>query len=68
MSEEKKPAPTKVPDGHARFVTNHLIYGMDPQAAIDGPRCFPQAGELMVEAGYSDAQIDALAASGAARL
>jgi gamma-glutamyltranspeptidase/glutathione hydrolase len=50
--------------GHARFVTNHLTYGMDPQAAIDGPRCFPQAGGLMVERGYSDAVKANLAARG----
>jgi gamma-glutamyltranspeptidase/glutathione hydrolase len=50
--------------GHARFVTNHLTYGMDPQFAIDGPRCFPQAGALMVESGYSDAVKADLAARG----
>ncbi len=51
-------------NGHARFVTNHLIYGMDPQQAIDGPRCFPEAGRLMVERGYSDAVKADLAARG----
>jgi hypothetical protein len=25
MSEEKKPTPTKVPDGHARFVTTRQL-------------------------------------------
>ena len=50
--------------GHARFVTNHLIYGMDPQWAIDGPRCFPQGSDLMVESGYSDTVKADLAALG----
>ncbi|MFN0116110.1 MAG: gamma-glutamyltransferase family protein [Paracoccaceae bacterium] len=39
--------------GHARLVTNLLTYGMDVQEAIDGPRCFPKAGRLLVERGYS---------------
>ncbi len=41
--------------GHARFVTNITDFGMDPQAAIDAPRCFVENGELRVENGYSDA-------------
>ena len=41
--------------GHARFITNLVDFGMDPQAAIDAPRCFSDAGELKVEKGYSDA-------------
>lgn len=41
-------------NGHARLVANLLTYGMDPQEAIDGPRCFPEAGILAVERGYSD--------------
>jgi len=43
------------PCGHARFVTNITDFGMDPQAAIDGARCFSDAGDLQVERGYSDA-------------
>ncbi|MEM6636982.1 MAG: gamma-glutamyltransferase family protein [Pseudomonadota bacterium] len=39
--------------GHARFITNMEVYGMDPQAALDGPRCFSEAGDLRVERGYS---------------
>lgn len=42
------------PCGHARFVTNIVDYGMDPQAAIDAPRCFSDAGDLQVERGYSN--------------
>jgi gamma-glutamyltranspeptidase/glutathione hydrolase len=40
--------------GHARLVSNLRDFGMDPQSAIDGPRCFPDAGELRVEHGYSE--------------
>jgi len=46
--------------GHVRFVTNMQTYGMDPQAAIDGPRCFAYDGELRLERGYSDAHRQAL--------
>lgn len=42
------------PNGHARFVTNIVDYGMDPQAAIDAPRSFSDAGNMQVERGYSD--------------
>ncbi len=40
--------------GHARFVSNMVDFGMDPQAAIDAPRCFADAGTLRVERGYSE--------------
>lgn len=42
-------------NGHARFVTNLVDYGMDAQTAIDGPRSFTEDGELKLENGYSDA-------------
>ncbi|WP_420568787.1 gamma-glutamyltransferase [Thalassovita sp.] len=42
------------PNGHARFISNIVDFGMDTQAAIDAPRCFPDAGELRIERGYSD--------------
>lgn len=42
------------PNGHARFVSNIVDFGMDPQTAIDAPRCFSDAGEMKVERGYSD--------------
>ena len=42
------------PNGHARFVTNIVDFGMDPQAAIDAPRSFSDAGDMQVERGYSD--------------
>jgi gamma-glutamyltranspeptidase/glutathione hydrolase len=42
------------PNGHARFVTNMVDFGMDPQAAIDAPRAFSDMGNMKVERGYSD--------------
>lgn len=43
------------PNGHARFASNLVDFGMDPQAAIDAPRAFTDKGILGVERGYSDA-------------
>jgi gamma-glutamyltranspeptidase/glutathione hydrolase len=40
--------------GHSRFVTNLVDYGLDPQSAIDAPRCFDEFGTMKVEKGYSD--------------
>ncbi len=42
------------PAGHARFVSNTVDFGMDPQAAIDAPRCFADGDVLKIERGYSD--------------
>ena len=42
------------PHGHARFVSNLVDFGMDPQAAIDAPRAFSDRGDMKVEKGYSD--------------
>jgi gamma-glutamyltranspeptidase / glutathione hydrolase len=52
------------PCGHARFVTNMLTYGMDPQSAIDAPRCFADGPVTKVERGYSDTLRADLAARG----
>ncbi|MGV6811493.1 MAG: gamma-glutamyltransferase family protein [Brevirhabdus sp.] len=52
------------PNGHARFLTNLVDYGMDPQSAIDGARSFSDAGTMKVERGYSDAVREKLAAMG----
>ena len=52
------------PNGHARFVTNLVDYGMDPQAAIDAPRCFSGDDGMLVERGYSDAVRSELGARG----
>ncbi|SHI43039.1 gamma-glutamyltransferase 2. Threonine peptidase. MEROPS family T03 [Shimia gijangensis] len=42
------------PNGHARFVSNMVDFGMDPQAAIDAPRAFADDGVLKLEQGYSE--------------
>ncbi|MEO0344530.1 MAG: gamma-glutamyltransferase family protein [Pseudomonadota bacterium] len=39
-------------NGHGRFVTNIVDFGMDPQSAIDAPRSFAYAGELRMERGF----------------
>ena len=52
------------PCGHARLVTNLTDYGMDPQDAIDAPRCFSGAEGMEVERGYSDQVRAELAAMG----
>jgi gamma-glutamyltranspeptidase / glutathione hydrolase len=41
------------PNGHARFVTNMVDFGLHPQAAIDAPRSFSGADGMMVERGYA---------------
>ena len=43
------------PNGHARFVSNRVDFGMHPQQSIDSPRSFTDAGTLNMERGYSDA-------------
>ena len=52
------------PNGHMRFLSNIVDYGMDPQSAIDAPRSFAHAGELALERGYSDQVRAELAALG----
>lgn len=52
------------PCGHARFVTNMIDFGMDPQAAIDAPRCFSGTEGMVVERGYPDSVRADLAAMG----
>lgn len=42
------------PNGHARVVSNLADFGLDPQAALDAPRCFADNGTLKVERGYSE--------------
>ncbi len=42
------------PTGHARFVSNLIDFGMDQQAAVDGPRSFSGVDGMQVERGYSD--------------
>jgi gamma-glutamyltranspeptidase / glutathione hydrolase len=52
------------PCGHARFVSNIVDFGMDPQAAIDGARSFSGPDGMQVERGYSDEVRAELAAMG----
>lgn len=56
------------PAGHARLVSNVLDHGMDPQAAIDAPRCFAGlfSGKdgLALETGYAPEVAADLAARG----
>lgn len=42
------------PNGHMRFMSNFVDYGMNIQEAIDGPRSFFESGSLMLERGYED--------------
>lgn len=52
--------------GHARMLSALADYGMEPQEALDGPRCFadPIDGKLHIERGYSEDVRAALAAKG----
>ncbi|MCE6952494.1 gamma-glutamyltransferase family protein [Cereibacter sphaeroides] len=43
------------PTGHARFTSNLVDFGMDPQEAVDAPRAFSGPDGMMVERGYPDA-------------
>jgi len=43
------------PNGHVRFMTNMVDFGLHPQAAIDAPRSFSDEGVMNIERGYSDA-------------
>ncbi len=52
------------PIGHVRFLSNMVDFAMPPQAAIDGPRAFWDAGKLGVERGYAPEVVQALAALG----
>jgi gamma-glutamyltranspeptidase/glutathione hydrolase len=42
------------PTGHARFLSNIVDFGMDPQSAMDAPRCFSGVNGMEMERGYSD--------------
>lgn len=51
-------------NGHARFVTNLVDYGLDLQSTLDAPRSFSDSGDMKVERGYSDSVRQALADMG----
>ena len=50
--------------GHAWMLSNLRDHGLDPQAAIDAPRLFPEGGVLKAERGFPEATRAALAAMG----
>ena len=52
------------PAGHTRLVTNMECWGLDPQAAIDLPRSFPEGGTLQIERGYPTEVVVELATLG----
>ena len=52
------------PVGHARLMTNMLVYGMDPQEAIDAPRVMAYPGPLQIERGVSPKAVAGLLAKG----
>ena len=52
------------PFGHVQLLTNMLDYGMDPQAALDGPRVFPDQGVIELEHGIARKTATALRAKG----
>ena len=52
------------PIGHTYIMTNMLDYGMDPQEAIDCPRAFFEADDLVVEEAVPATTIEALRAMG----
>ncbi|MFT6774234.1 MAG: gamma-glutamyltranspeptidase/glutathione hydrolase [Paracoccaceae bacterium] len=52
------------PNGHVRFISNMVDYAMDPQTAMDGPRCFCEPKGFAMERGYSEDVRDKLTAMG----
>ena len=52
------------PFGHVHLLTNMLDFGMDPQAALDGPRVFPDQGMVEVERGVDAKTVEGLEARG----
>lgn len=54
------------PQGHVQIVQNMLDFGMDPQMALDAPRCCITEGRgaVLVEQGFAPETVAALAAMG----
>ena len=52
------------PMGHVNVVVNRYVYGMDPQAALDFPRLFPQGEAVLTETTVPAAVLASLAAKG----
>ena len=52
------------PMGQTLLLSNMFDYGMNPQAALDAPRLFPENGKVQMESGFSAASVTALNALG----
>jgi gamma-glutamyltranspeptidase/glutathione hydrolase len=52
------------PQGHAQFLINHLVFGMDPQEAIDANRFRHFSSRLVAIEGIPQSVRDGLAAMG----
>jgi gamma-glutamyltranspeptidase / glutathione hydrolase len=52
------------PMGHVNVVVNRYVYGMDPQAALDFPRLFPQGEAVVTESTVPASVLAGLAARG----
>lgn len=52
------------PVGQARVLTNIIDHHMDPQAAIDAPRVFPDGGSAVIERSYGQEVLVELARRG----
>jgi gamma-glutamyltranspeptidase / glutathione hydrolase len=52
------------PFGHVHLLTNMIDYGMDPQAALDGPRVFYDQGQVEAERGIPAEAVAGLEARG----
>ena len=50
--------------GHARFLSNMIDFGFDPQSALDGPRSFFEEDTILLESGYAKATIRELSTLG----
>ncbi len=50
--------------GHVNMVVNRYIYGMDPQAALDLPRCVPSGTDVEVESAMPGSVVSDLRARG----
>lgn len=52
------------PNGHARFISDMVDFGMDAQTSFQSPRSFGALGEMQVERGYTDGVRATLAGMG----
>jgi gamma-glutamyltranspeptidase / glutathione hydrolase len=52
------------PMGQVNVVVNRYVYGMDPQAALDFPRLFPQGETVLTESTVPTSVLASLAAKG----